>query len=65
MRQKIKLKNLTAPFWKFYKEKSIQIIENGGWHFNSLSSAEEISKKLIASFGNGKALNAAKYQKNI
>ena len=46
MRQKIKLKNLTAPFWKFYKEKSIQIIENGGWHFNSLSSAEEISKKL-------------------
>ncbi|MBD1156710.1 glycosyl transferase family 17 [Pelagibacterales bacterium SAG-MED20] len=46
MRQQIKLKNLSAPFWKFYKEKSIQIIENGGWHFNSLSSPEEISKKL-------------------
>lgn len=46
MRQKIKQKNLIAPFWKFYKEKSIQIIENGGWHFNSLLSPEEISKKL-------------------
>ena len=46
MRQKIKKKNLNSPFWKFYKEKSIQIIENGGWHFNSLLSPEEISKKL-------------------
>tara|TARA_B100000780_G_C21102727_1_gene445098 strand:- start:1018 stop:1824 length:807 start_codon:yes stop_codon:yes gene_type:complete len=46
MRQKIKHKNLSSPFWKFYKEKSIQIIENGGWHFNSLLSPEEISKKL-------------------
>ena len=46
MRQQIKHKNLSAPFWKFYKEKNIQIIENGGWHFNSLSSPEEISKKL-------------------
>tara|TARA_B110000444_G_C18292298_1_gene345720 strand:- start:19 stop:528 length:510 start_codon:yes stop_codon:yes gene_type:complete len=46
MRQQIKCKNLSAPFWKFYKEKNIQIIENAGWHFNSLSSPEEISKKL-------------------
>ena len=46
MRQQIKRNNLSAPFWKFYKEKNIQIIENAGWHFNSLSSPEEISKKL-------------------
>ena len=46
MRQKIKKKNLSSPFWKFYKEKNIQIIEKGGWHFNSLLSPEEISKKL-------------------
>ena len=46
MRQQVILKNLDAPFWKFYKEKNIEIIENGGWHFNSLLSAEEISKKL-------------------
>ena len=46
MRQQIRYKNLSAPFWKFYKEKSIQIIDNGGWHFNSLLSPQEISKKL-------------------
>jgi len=46
MRQKIKKKNLSSPFWKFYKEKNIQIIDKGGWHFNSLLSPEEISKKL-------------------
>ena len=46
MRQKIKCKNLNTPFWKFYKEKNIEVIENGGWHFNSLLSPEEISRKL-------------------
>jgi len=46
LRQKIKCKNLTAPPWKFYKEKSIEILENGGWHFNSVLSPKEISKKL-------------------
>ena len=46
MRQKIKNKNLIIPFWKFYKEKSIEIIRNGGWHFNSILSPEEISRKL-------------------
>ena len=46
MRQKIKSKNLNQPFWKFYKEKSIEILDNGGWHFNSLLTAEEISVKL-------------------
>lgn len=46
MRQKIKIKNLNAPFWKFNKEKSIEIIKNGGWHFNSILEPKEISIKL-------------------
>ena len=46
MRQKVLKKNLNKAFWKFYKEKNIEIIENGGWHFNSIISPEEISKKL-------------------
>ena len=46
MRQKIKIKNLNAPFWKFNKERSIEIIKNGGWHFNSLLEPKEISIKL-------------------
>jgi len=46
MRQKIKQKNLSKSFLKFYVNKSIQLVENGGWHFNSLLTAEEISIKL-------------------
>ncbi len=48
MRQKILKKNLQRPFWKFYKEKNIEIFENAGWHFNSLLSPKQISKKLKA-----------------
>ena len=44
MRQKV-LKKIYKAFWKFYKE-NIEIIENGGWHFNSIISPAEISKKL-------------------
>ena len=46
MRQKVISKNLQQPFWKFYKEKNIQIFNNGGWHFNSLLKPEDISLKL-------------------
>ena len=46
IRQKIKTKNLKYPFWRFDKEKSIQIFNNGGWHFNNILSPEEISTKL-------------------
>ncbi len=46
MRQKIVSKNLNSPFWKIYKEKSIEIFKDGGWHFNSLLTPEEISLKL-------------------
>ena len=47
------LKNKTYPFWRldifFNKLKSmnVQIINNGGWHFNNLKTAEELYIKLI------------------
>ena len=46
MRQKILMKNLNKSFLKFYIEKDIEIFKNGGWHFNSIISPSEISKKL-------------------
>ena len=46
MRQNIKAKNLKKTLWKFYIEKDIYLIQNGGWHFNSLMDAKEISLKL-------------------
>jgi beta-1,4-mannosyl-glycoprotein beta-1,4-N-acetylglucosaminyltransferase len=46
LRQKVVSKNLKYLFWRFDKEKSIQIINKGGWHFNYLLTPEQISKKL-------------------
>ena len=46
MRQNVKLKNLKYKFFRLDKERDIQIINNGGWHFNNLMSAEDISLKL-------------------
>ena len=46
LRKKINKKNIFKPFWKFNVEKSIEVIENGGWHFNNLYPVEVISKKL-------------------
>ena len=46
MRQKVLKKNLKYSFFRVDKERSIQIIDNGGWHFNNLMSVAEISKKL-------------------
>jgi len=46
MRQKVKSKNLEYSFFRFDKEKSIQIINNGGWHFNNILDPESISLKL-------------------
>ena len=46
LRKNILKKNLNKPFWKFNYEKKIEIINNGGWHFNNLYSVETISKKL-------------------
>ena len=45
LRQKILEKNI-KKWWKFNIERDIQIIENGGWHFNNLFTPEMISIKL-------------------
>ena len=46
LRHKVLKKNLKYPFWRFDKEKNIQIIEDGGWHFSYLLKPEEIAKKF-------------------
>jgi beta-1,4-mannosyl-glycoprotein beta-1,4-N-acetylglucosaminyltransferase len=45
MRQKVLMKNL-KKWWRPEKEKNIQIIKNGGWHFKDIFSANELSIKL-------------------
>ena len=42
--REIKAKKI--PFYKFYKPRFDKFIENGGWHFSSVKSAEGIYKKL-------------------
>ena len=49
MREKVRKKNLRYKFYRFDKEKNIQIFENAGWHFNNVMSPERISKKLMGS----------------
>ena len=46
MRQKIRSKNLQYKFYRFDKEKNIEIFHNAGWHFNNVMSPELISLKL-------------------
>ena len=46
MRQKIKSKNLNYKFYRFDKEKNIELFKDGGWHFNNIMSPEKISLKL-------------------
>ena len=46
LRKKIRKKNLKKPFWNIKYEKSIELIENGGWHFNNLYNVQKISQKL-------------------
>ncbi len=46
MRQKVKSKNLTYKFFRFDKEKNIELFQNAGWHFNNVMSPEQISLKL-------------------
>ena len=45
----LKTKNIASPVWKFWKEKSIDIIKNGGWHFTYLMNYEKISNKIKSS----------------
>ena len=42
----LKTKNINYPFWRIDKEKSIQLIKNGGWHFTYLMKPNEISQKI-------------------
>ena len=46
MRQKIRFKNLNYNFWRFDKEKDIEIFDKAGWHFNNIMTYEQISLKL-------------------
>ena len=46
LRKKILAKNLKKKFWRFFTEKDIQVIKDGGWHFNNLYPPSIISKKL-------------------
>ena len=46
----LKFKN--NPFWRIDKQKNLQIIDNGGWHFAYLQDVKNISKK-IKSFAHG------------
>ena len=46
LRHKVLGKNLRYPFWRIDKERNIQIIENGGWHFSYLLTPQEIEKKF-------------------
>lgn len=46
LRHKVLKKNLRYGFWRIDKEKNIEIINDGGWHFNYLLTPKEISKKF-------------------
>jgi beta-1,4-mannosyl-glycoprotein beta-1,4-N-acetylglucosaminyltransferase len=46
MRQKVLKKNLKYKFWRLDKERNIQIINDGGWHFSYLLTPNEIQKKI-------------------
>ena len=46
LRHKVLFKNLKYGFWRIDKEKNIEIIDDGGWHFNYLLRPDEISKKF-------------------
>lgn len=45
MRQKILSKNI-KKWWRPDKEKNIELITNGGWHFKDIFTPEELSIKL-------------------
>jgi len=46
MRQKIISKNLKYNFLRIDKEKSIELFNDAGWHFNNIMTPKEISIKL-------------------
>ena len=46
LRQKVLVKNLKYSWFRFDKEKNIELVNDGGWHFNNLMKPEKISLKL-------------------
>jgi len=42
----LKTKNINYPLWRIDKERNIEIIKNGGWHFTYLMTPKEISNKI-------------------
>ena len=46
LREKIRSKNLNYKFWRFDKDKNLEIFKNGGWHFNNILNPKEIALKL-------------------
>jgi beta-1,4-mannosyl-glycoprotein beta-1,4-N-acetylglucosaminyltransferase len=40
------IKTKDYPFWKFYKPKTPQLINDGGWHFSFLKKPKDIAKKI-------------------
>ena len=69
MRQKIRSKNISSSKLNILKNKDIQLIQNGGWHFNSLMKPQEISLKLKTfaheEFSSSKFSNLKVIKKNI
>ena len=69
LRQKILAKNLKYSILRFDKERSIEILNNGGWHFNYLLKPEAISNKLKTfahtEFNNEKYTDLEKIKDNI
>lgn len=46
LRKKIISKNLKKSFIKIFVEKNIELLDDGGWHFNNLYTPDVLSKKL-------------------
>lgn len=69
LRKKILSKNIKKNFFKFYIEKDIEIIKNGGWHYNNLYSPEQLAQKIKVSphqeFNKEKYYNLDNIRENI
>ena len=69
LRKKIIKKNVSKPFWRIEIEKNIEIINEGGWHFNNLYDIETISKKIAtfphSEFHSDKYTNLENIKKRI
>ncbi len=42
------IKTHKRPFWKLFKDKEPQLIQNGGWHFSFLKNPNSIKNKIIS-----------------